>query len=285
MQCFFVSDLHGYELRYQTLWEMVRQEMPQFVLMGGDLLPFGGAAHLNQHSYDNFVQQFMIPGFSQLKEAMGSSYPRFLLILGNDDPRYFEKDILAGETQLLWTYIHNKQWPNTPYDFWGYAHTPPSPFMLKDWERYDVSRYVDPGCIHPMDGRHTVQISQNLKYHSIRNDLDLLFSDRILHRSVVLFHAPPYGSNLDRAALDGQMLDHVPLDVHVGSIAIRRFIEQRQPLITLHGHIHESSRLTGAWQEHIGNTHAFSAAIEPPNLAVIKFDLENPNMAQRMVVD
>jgi len=35
----------------------------------------------------------------------------------------------------------------------------------------------------------------------------------------------------------------------VGSIAVRRFIEERQPLLTLHGHIHESARLTGDWRE------------------------------------
>ena len=50
------------------------------------------------------------------------------------------------------------------------------------------------------------------------------------------------------------MIDHIPLDVHVGSIAIKRFIEAKQPMLTLHGHVHESTRLTGNWQQHIGNT-------------------------------
>jgi hypothetical protein len=33
--------------------------------------------------------------------------------------------------------------------------------------------------------------------------------------------------------LDGQMVDYAPLDVHVGSIAVRRFIERCQPIVTL----------------------------------------------------
>ena len=35
-----------------------------------------------------------------------------------------------------------------------------------------------------------------------------------------------------------KMIDYAPLDVHVGSIAVRRFIESRAPYLTLHGHVH-----------------------------------------------
>ena len=96
-----------------------------------------------------------------------------------------------------------------------------------------------------------------------------------------LFHTPPHETKLDRAALDGKMVDHVPLDLHVGSIAVRRFIEARQPLLTLHGHIHESARLTGSWRDRIGRTHLFSAAHDGPELALVRFDLEHPEGATR----
>ena len=93
--------------------------------------------------------------------------------------------------------------------------------------------------------------------------------------------SPPYQTRLDRAALDGRLFDDAPLDVHVGSIAVRRFIEQRQPLVTLHGHVHESARLTGSWQEKIGRTHCFSAAHDGPELALVRFNPENPAGALR----
>ena len=96
-----------------------------------------------------------------------------------------------------------------------------------------------------------------------------------------LFHAPPHDTVLDRAALDGKMIDHVPLDVHVGSIAIRRFVEQRQPLLTLHGHVHESARLMGAWRQQLGRTWIFGAAHDGPELALVRFDLEAPESAIR----
>jgi Icc-related predicted phosphoesterase len=101
---------------------------------------------------------------------------------------------------------------------------------------------------------------------------------------VCLFHAPPYDTGLDRAALDGRMVDHAPLDVHVGSVAIRRLIEERQPLVTLHGHIHESARLTGTWREQIGRTHCFSAAHDGPELALVRFDPADPAQATRTLI-
>jgi Icc-related predicted phosphoesterase len=76
-------------------------------------------------------------------------------------------------------------------------------------------------------------------------------------------------------------VDHVPLDVHVGSIAIKRFIEERQPLLSLHGHIHEAPRLTGAWRERVGRTHCFTAAHDGPELALVRFDLDDLESATR----
>jgi Icc-related predicted phosphoesterase len=85
-------------------------------------------------------------------------------------------------------------------------------------------------------------------------------------------------------ANDGKMVNHVPLDLHVGSIALRRFIEQRQPLVTLHGHIHESVRLTGSWRDRIGRTHLFGAAHDGAELALVRFDLDDPDSATRQLL-
>ena len=102
-----------------------------------------------------------------------------------------------------------------------------------------------------------------------------------MERAVCLFHCPPYKTRLDRVALDGRMIDHVPLDVHIGSIAIQRFIEGHQPWLTLHGHVHESTRLTDSWQDRIGRTICFNAAHDGPELALIRFDVDNPADAER----
>ena len=83
------------------------------------------------------------------------------------------------------------------------------------------------------------------------------------------------------APLDGMTLEHVALDVHVGSVAIKRFVEERQPSLTLHGHVHEATRLTGQWKIRIGRTVCINGAHDGPELALVRFDLESPDAATR----
>jgi uncharacterized protein len=54
--------------------------------------------------------------------------------------------------------------------------------------------------------------------------------------------------------------------------------------LTLHGHVHESARLTGSWQDKIGKTYAFSAAHDGPELAVVRFELSNLAGATRELI-
>ena len=68
------------------------------------------------------------------------------------------------------------------------------------------------------------------------------------------FHAPPYGTRIDLAPkLDDKQKVKVrygtPDMVHVGSKSVRATIEKYQPMLGLHGHIHESAGI-----EYIGKT-------------------------------
>jgi Icc-related predicted phosphoesterase len=223
-------------------------------------------------------------GFQSLRETLGPRYPRVFLILGNDDCRSTEAAILEGAGRGLWEYVHLRRAELAGFTVYGYANVPPTPFRLKDWERYDVSRYVDPGCVPPEEGSLTVPVdADEIRYGTIERDLVGLAGSDDLERAILLCHGPPYGC-LDRAALDGMKVDHAPLDVHVGSVALRRFIETRQPLVTLHGHVHESARLTGGWRGRIGRTHCLSAAHDGPELALVRFDPHAPETATRALL-
>jgi Icc-related predicted phosphoesterase len=57
-------------------------------------------------------------------------------------------------------------------------------------------------------------------------------------------HSPPFGTRLD--LIQGGK--------SAGSRSIKTFIEKNQPLLTLHGHIHESPNLSGAYMDRIGET-------------------------------
>jgi len=282
---FFTSDLHGRTARYDALFGMIAAESPDAVLLGGDLLPHMHAALTMDPSRADFVNGVLVQGVRRVRETLGERYPDVLLILGNDDPRFEEAAILAAGKDGLWRYIHDRKVDVCGVPVYGYANVPPTPFQNKDWERYDVSRFVDPGCVSPEEGRRTVPVDlRRVRYATIQEDLNRLSGDDDLDRAVFLFHSPPYETKLDRAALDGRMVDHVPLDVHVGSIAIRRFIEARQPAVTLHGHVHESARLTGEWRDVIGRTQLFTGAHDGPELALVRFDPALPGNATRELV-
>jgi Icc-related predicted phosphoesterase len=281
--CFFVSDLHGRVDRYNKLFARIERETPSSVFIGGDLLPSGLFSMLKgEDNHRDFVNDFLVPALIKIRERLADRYPRIFLILGNDDGRFEEEVFINAEKTGIWTYVHNRKIAFGDTTVYGYSYVPPTPFMLKDWERYDVSRYVDPGCISPENGRHSTSISKHkLKYSTIQKDLQHLAGHEDVTRSIFLFHTPPYKTRLDRVSNDGKMIDGVPLDLHVGSIAVQRFIESRQPLLTLHGHIHESATLSGSWRDSIGRTHMFSAAHEGPELALVRFDPANLDSASR----
>ncbi len=73
-------------------------------------------------------------------------------------------------------------------------------------------------------------------------------ADKLEHpeRAVFNLHPPPYDTQLDEApALDGNLRVQASLGQvqykAVGSTAVREIEAERQPLVGLHGHIHESS--------------------------------------------
>jgi Icc-related predicted phosphoesterase len=284
--CFFVSDLHGQITRYEKLFAAVRESRPNALFIGGDVLPSRlQAGSSMQPGASSFITDYLLPEFKKLKHKLAADYPRVFIILGNDDPRTAETGLWRGQSDQLWEYIHNRTALLEGVSVFGYACIPPSPFLLKDWERYDVSQFVDVGCIPPEGGYRTIPIPvAEIKRRTIWEDLQALGSSQDVSRAICLFHAPPYQTILDRAALDGQMIDHAPLDVHLGSIAIKRFIETYQPRLTLHGHIHEAPRLTQAWQTHIGRTLLLTAAHDGPELALVQFDLSAPEDASRKLL-
>jgi len=283
---FFVSDLHGRVACYRKLFEAIAREKPEAVFVGGDFLPH----HLNVgESMDilrpDFIGGFLEQNFLRLREALAGSYPRIFLIMGNDDARFEEAAVLDAAAKGIWEYIHNRRVEFSDHPVYGYAHVPPTPFRLKDWDRYDISRFVDPGAVSPEEGFRSVPVSeQEKRYSTIKDDLEILTKNADLSNAIFLFHSPPYQTKLDWSAQAGRMVDHVPVDRHLGSIAIRRFIEARQPLLTLHGHVHESARLSHSWRDRLGRTHCFSAAHSGPELALVRFDPGDLDSASRELI-
>jgi len=279
MLCHFVSDLHGIEERYTKLLAAVLDERPAVLLIGGDLLPHYSRARGAERR--KYVREFLVATFAGLAGSMGEAAPRVLLILGNDDSRAEEDAFLDASGRGIWTYLHGRSVEIGGIRFYGYSYVPPTPFLLKDWERYDVSQRVEPWCISPEDGLRTVKVPEaEARDCTIEKDLEMLASGEDLSRAILLFHSPPHRTSLDAIRREGGTGSHA----HVGSVAILRFIETRQPLVTLHGHVHESVSITGSWRDTIGRTHAFSGAHAGPGLALVRFDTDSPEAATREII-
>lgn len=284
--CFFATDLHGRRERYEKLIACMVRDRPDAVFLGGDLLPHATfSSTLRSAGEADFVSEYLVPVFAMTRQLLYSEYPDIFLILGNDDPRCYEESFQQASSAGLWQYAHGQKLTACGFPVYGYACVPPTPFLLKDWECYDVSRYVPPGSVSPEDGRRSVPVDESrVKWGTIQEDLATLAGDESLDLATFLFHTPPYDTPLDRAGLDGKTYEHVSLDLHVGSIAVRRFIEKRQPLLTLHGHIHESTRLTGEWKIRMGRTVCINGAHDGRELALVRFDLESPWDATRELI-
>ena len=93
--CFFVTDLHGHADRYGKLFTSILTERPDAVFLGGDLLPKGSSLLMHaDKEHADFVIDYLVPSFMKLRDALDRKYPSIFLILGNDDPRCEESEIL-----------------------------------------------------------------------------------------------------------------------------------------------------------------------------------------------
>ncbi len=283
--CFFVSDLHGKLSRYEALLKLIQKEKPDFVFIGGDLFPHRRIVSGQiQDTQIDFVTNFMIRKFSKLKEKMDCAYPEIFLIPGNDDLKITYNKLAGGEKTDLWRNLHNQCVVIGKYRFYGYGCVPPTPFRIKDWDRFDISKEIEIGCIAPADGCHSVPHDHDTENDTIEKDLQILVKDENLEFGVFLFHSPPFNSLLDVANIQIVDSELQPTTLNVGSKAIRNFIDEKQPYITMHGHIHESARITGEWKQKFDRTSSFSAAHDGPELAVIKFELNDPSTITRRLI-
>ena len=208
--------------------------------MGALPLPRGGG---------DFLRDWLGPRpLEGLRECLGAAYPGSSPIFGQRRPAGRGGARSPSWSGALFEHVHGRRVAIGSHRSTATPACRPTPFPLKDWERYDVSRFVDPAASRPKRGIARWQ-SPRATSSSGRSRATSRRSPagRRVERGLPLPLAAPRDAARPRGARR-PAVDHVPLDVHVGSIAIRRFIEARQPRLTLHGHVHESARLTGSWQ-------------------------------------
>lgn len=126
-----------------------------------------------------------------------------------------------------------------------------------------IKSYQSQGILYPLDKVFQIEGHEVLSFEYVnptpwdtpREDDEKGLKRRIeekisqlkdIKNSIWNFHCPPFNTHIDLAPkLDKNLKIVAGLDgvnfVHVGSHSVRQAIEKYQPLLGLHGHIHESS--------------------------------------------
>jgi hypothetical protein len=112
----------------------------------------------------------------------------------------------------------------------GLSFVPITPFEMKDWERWDDGGEESPARLEGTVSRNghlaPYRFDPDERVPTIAEALDSLAGRTDPTRTRFVFHSPPRDTACDRTRLG----------THVGSRAIRRFIETHQPPLVLSGH-------------------------------------------------
>jgi len=252
MKVLYTSDLHGEIRLYQELLALTVSSSADIIALGGDLLPSFPPTKRYEDMVPNqktFIDQFLFSFFKRIVEI--TSCKQIFLIPGNWDLgySYLFKEPMEGIIDLDQRNYRIKN----GYEFIGYPFVPPTPFRPKDYEKMDDPEAAWPPQKNPSYIRSPDQTNQLIPVdpclylrhrETIREDLNRLPKPLHHKRAIYIMHSPPFGTRLD--LIQG--------GTSAGSRSIKAFIEEYQPLLTLHGHIHESPEISRAYFDRIGGT-------------------------------
>ena len=168
----------------------------------------------------------------ELAERRKNGTSNLFVMAGNDDPWYVD-ELLAASQAIV--FCDERVVRVGPHEMISSSYANPTP--------WDSPRELDEESL----------------YERLRKLADQLEEPE---RAIFNLHVPPYDSRLDQAPdlkpdLTPRYAGGAPVMVPVGSHAVRQLIEEVQPLLALHGHIHESKGET-----RIGRTLALNSGSE-----------------------
>ncbi|MEN2974384.1 MAG: metallophosphoesterase [Candidatus Caldarchaeales archaeon] len=146
------------------------------------------------------------------EERLKDKEIRFFISAGNDDPWDIE-DIL-NSSKVIINVCMRKVYIDDFHEMITVPYTNPTPWRTpREISEEELAQIID----------------------RLAGEID------DIERAVFNLHAPPFGTPLDLAPkLSKDMRPSVSEMVHVGSIAVLEAIKKYQPILGLHGHIHES---------------------------------------------
>lgn len=280
MKLLYSTDLHGDKNKYEKILELAIADNIKVIANGGDMLPKLGNRHKEQPI---FINEYLRDYFRRLQEHDIVH----LATLGNDDLIFLNE--LFSDVCNEFSNVHNlagKKVDVNGYEFIGMNNVLDHPFGGKDWV------VMEKNYVHQQQLSRVVGISNEFGYDEIYNWFEYAATElpqmcdilnslpKPVHpdKSIYIMHMPPAGLKL------GQLLYQ---DLDIGSVDIFEFIKEVQPLLTLHGHIHESpDTQKGKWINQILSTACIQTGQTELNdkmFTYAEIDLDNKNYERKQV--
>jgi Icc-related predicted phosphoesterase len=274
----FCTDIHGNNRSYASLFDKAVAHAVHAVVFGGDItvLPPRNDPQAVTLQRD-WITHYLAPAFRSFRRE----HPEIALytMLGNDDWTWnldlfdlLERDGVCG-------LLHMKAQPFLDgLSIAGYSCVPMTPFFMKDLDRLD-SRDWEPKthprrCCTSKNGQVTETPYKEIRERpTIEEELAALGTMSDPRRTLYVVHTPPSDT----------LLDVIHNGEHIGSPALRRFLEQHEPLLALHGHVHESPEMTGAMHDTVGHTFCVNPGDSLHELQAVLFELADPAGTLRRV--
>ena len=266
MKLIALADVHHSEEKWGQLVEAVRQLKPDIVTIAGDLI---------QKSNGILAQLDYLPHVKECAWKIRDAGAELVLILGNDDNQLLVPEFIRGEKEGLWYYVADRVRKVKGYEFCGCPWIRDYPFAYKYWVAPDTKEelYINDWQLGPpllIDQKNKLKEIPDLESYlrgkmSIIDSLEKMAAKvKNMKRSIWLIHEPP--------AYLG--FDHCATGAKVGSPIVLNFISEKQPLLTIHGHIHEAPKYNGGiWSDRVGSTTCIQAGQLDHKLCYVTFEL------------
>ena len=287
MKILYSSDTHVHPDHLGRFLKFAGEQRPQVLIIGGDIIPdWQGSIEASIEPHKRWVREMLLPRLKVFRETFPQT--PVLLDLGNDDIAAARPMMEARDGVDLHLLHRRVVGIGENLAVAGYMAVNPTPFRIKDWEKPDCRDHhglSEPGVLkagYVTGSGQAAPFELDSRAGTMEDDLDelsaVLESPRWFDCSFIFVcHAPPKDTVLDQTTTGS----------HVGSLAVRRFIERwgttGRLIASLHGHIHESPRMSGRIWQQVGNIPSFNVGQHSQTFRALLFDIEAVTLSAQLV--
>jgi uncharacterized protein len=290
LRILFVTDVHGSNVCFRKFVNGAKAYDAQVLILGGDvagkrLAPMikngdgryeGTLGHKTLHlETERELSEFEADAGDSGLYTYRTTHEEMNGISGDEAALEGLMEKLAGERLAEWMALAEERLPATGARLFVNCGND-DPFSLDAIVEESSATFMEGKILEIAEGRHVASLGfanqtpwecpRDVPEEELSRRLEAELAEWSDDRGQLIFncHCPPYDSGLDTAQQLNPDLSPVteggqPVQGPVGSTAVRGAIERYQPILSLHGHIHESKAATK-----IGPTLAINPGSEYP---------------------